>query len=212
MAAACALLTCPSAASISAGVIFSVPAVTLARSNLLVSSTSATSPRARTSAMMPRTTAATSSSSSRLVKSRSWNCWANVASDSFSLRAICGLVIGGTARRPGAADVRQLGVDAFHRQAQGAAAGQHDLDHPAGIFAAIGNERRRQDGDHCFTGAQLDLAGLHLQHTVEMQAGAQARLAAIFPGKPVHHRREAPLPGQPDEILELDHGVLQTGR
>ena len=67
----------------------------------------------------------------------------------FSRRAIQRvLVIGPAARRPGAADVGQLGVDAFHRQAQRAAAGKNNLDHPAGIFAAIGREVDRQQRDH----------------------------------------------------------------
>ena len=77
-------------------------------------------------------------------------------------------------RRPGAGHVGQFGVDAFHRQAHSAAAGQHDLDHAAGIFAAVGREVDRQDRHHGLARAQLDVLGLHFQHAVEMQPGADA--------------------------------------
>src|SRR4029078_8880589 len=56
----------PWAAPISAADSLSEVMLTLARSNLLVSSTSAASPRLRTSAMMPRTLAATYSAPARL--------------------------------------------------------------------------------------------------------------------------------------------------
>src|SRR5581483_4144006 len=228
MAACCSLLTLPSADSISAADNFSVSTVMPALSKRLVSSTSASSPRARTSAMMPRTTCATSSSSSRLAKSNFSKSAAKDASAAFSLRAIAiprrnilvirraarGLfMVGAASGRPWLGQIGQLGLDAFHRQADGAAAGQHQLDHAAGIFAAlIWRKPYRQQIDHRFFGAQLDLVRLNLEHAVEMKAGAHPRLAALFPFEPVHHRGEAALSGLPAHILELQHRVLQPCR
>src|SRR3954464_2448225 len=166
IAACCSLLTLPSACSISSADNFSVPLLTSALSKRLVSSTSAASPRLRTSAMMPRTTCATSSSSSRLAKRSVSKSAAKDASAAFSLRAIRCLVIRRAACGPGLCQVGQFGLDAFHRQANGASAGPPPLDHAARVLAAIGREADRQQIDHRFLGAQLDLVRLDLEHAV----------------------------------------------
>src|SRR6185312_12484115 len=186
--------------------------VTPALSKRLVSSTRASSPPLRTSAMMPRTTAATSSSSSRLAKSSFSKSAAKEASAALSLRAIRSLVIRRAARRPGLSQIGQFGLDALHRQADGAAPGQHQLDHAAGILAPAGRKSRRQQIDHRFPGTQLDLVGLDLEHAVEMKTGAYPRLAALFPHQTIDHRSEATFLGLPAHILELEHRILQPRR
>src|SRR6185437_2984952 len=185
--------------------------------NRLVNSTRASSPRARTSAMMPRTACATSSSSSRLAKSSFSKSAAKDASAAFSLRAIAIprrsiLMVWRAASRPRLRQISQLDLDTFHRQADGAAAGQHQFHNPARVLAAIGSEGNREQIDHRLVRAQLDLVGLDLEHAVEMKAGAHPRPAAFFPCEAVYHCGEAVLLRLPAHILELQHGVLQPRR
>ena len=68
---------------------------------------------------------------------------------------------------PGLGHVGQHGIDALHLEPDGAATGQHDLDHARRIIHRVRREVQRQDRDHRMVRTQLDVLALDAQHAVE---------------------------------------------
>ena len=143
---------------------------------LLVSSISAASPRARTSAMMPRTAAR------HPLPSRAWrsdsasNCAAKSGARASSRRAMSAYLRGRDGRaRPmrRSTSVRPASMH-FDLEPDASAAGEDQFDRAAGIVRALRRERDRQQRDHRIGRAALELVRLDRQHAVEMQA-ARAR-------------------------------------
>jgi len=117
-------------------------------------------------------------------------------------------------RGPRSGLIGQFRIDAFDSQADGAAAGQRQFDHPGWIIFSIGDEFDRQQRNYGIGGAPLDVDGLNLGHAIEPQRRPHARAGAfhVFPAVAVDHGRETPLLRQPGEIFQLAHGILQSRR
>src|SRR6185437_11057682 len=177
-AASASLLHRLSAASISAWFRRNVCAVNAALSNLLVSSTSAASPRSRTSATMARTEAATSSSVSRLAEINALNCAAKSGARASRRRAMSGIrfVFGTAERGPFAADIAEARIDGFDVKLDRAAAGENQFHHAARIFRALRRERDGKERQHRIGIAAHDLVGLGGQDTIEIEPAADTQI------------------------------------
>src|SRR5512135_3692307 len=116
-----------------------------ARSYLLLSSANATSPRARTSATIERTTFATSPPSPRSAFKTASNCAVNSGARASSRRTMSVVfVCGPAARGPWTADIRKTGVYAFDLEFQDAAARKNQLHSTCRIIDTLWNELDRE--------------------------------------------------------------------
>ena len=145
--------------------------------NCSLSSISAASPRARTSAMMARTDCRDILLVSRLASSSASNCACEIRRARIEpARHVSSLRARAAARGPFAAHIGQPGIDAFDIEPDRAAAGEHQFDRAAGIVAALRRELDRQQRHHRIRRAALYIVRFDRQHAVEMQAGAHAQI------------------------------------
>src|SRR5690348_10697407 len=216
-AASASLPHCLSASAISASLVRSACAASETLSNLFVSAMSASSPRDLTSAMMPRTTAATSSSVSRLGEISSENCAAKSPARASRRRATsrARFVFGAAERRPLAALIGKPRVQRLDVELDGAAAGEDQLNCSAGILRALRRELDGQQRQHRIRIAAHDLVGLDRQDPIEIKTAADAQivgLAPAFPFESIEKGREAVCLRQPDEIADAGDRILQFRR
>src|SRR6185437_5387943 len=208
---------CASASAISFAVTRSVSAVSDTLSNFAVSSTSAASPRARTSAMIARTACATSSSVSRLAEISAAKSRAKPGARASRRRAISTIVqwmLRAGLRGPRSRKIGQPCIEAFHFQLHRAAAGKQKLHNAPTIFIAIGRELDREQRNDGVRVVAFQVVRLDAQHIVEMQPRPHAQIPPgetlrIFPFEAVEHAREPPGLGQVDEILHARDRILQ---
>src|SRR4051794_29408240 len=202
------------------------------RSKRLEQSLSAASPRVRTSAMISRATASTSSETSRFIarscekrspksgiarSSRSGMSFklfrfADRAIDSHAfVRRILGGMIGLASTRPARTDVTHLRLEAFYSEAHAGAAGEREHHFARRRFRRL--EDDRQKVQHLFRLPRPKARRAHVAHPLEMHAGLQALAAPLVCRQPIEARcgqskaltalQERHVVGANDRVLEV---------